>query len=102
MMLQSEASALTELIDAITVRNKNKVTSLLQQGVSPCGALDSANVTPLHFAAQSNAIEIIKLLILAGADVEAMTQPDGETAYDVARLHGHQEAMVLLKTSGAG
>ena len=89
-------SEIANLIDAINSLDMATVKRLLQGGVSPCGVLDSANVTPLHFAAQQNAIGIIRLLLSSGADRAAMTQPDGQTAFDIAKLHGHKEAMALL------
>ena len=35
--------------------------------------------------AEDNSIEIAKLLIAAGADVHAATEPDGETPIDIGR-----------------
>ena len=96
-MQDNEASGLAKLIDAINNGNVVQVKRLLQQGVVPRGGLDSANITPLHFAAQQGSVGVVKILLAAGADVTETTQPDGETAYDIARIYGHLDVMALLK-----
>ena len=96
-MWLTEMTTQTKLIDAIINKDTLAVMRLLQAGACPQKALDSANVTPLHFAAQQNAVDIIKILLKAGADLTATTLPDGQTAYDIAQLHGHQAALQLLK-----
>lgn len=54
------------------------------------------NITPLHFAVDKNSKETAKLLISAGADVNAETGW-GKTPLDYART---QEMKTLLKTHG--
>ncbi len=96
-MLLTDITTQTKLIDAIIDKDTLALLRLLQDGACPQQALDSANVTPLHFAAQQDAIDIIKILLKAGANMAATTIPDGQTAYDIAKLHGHQAAQQLLK-----
>lgn len=86
-----------QLIDAINAHDELSVKRLLNQGASPNESLDSANVTPLHYAAQHNATSIIRTLLAAGADRDLQTYPDGQTPYDIAHINQHAEAMVLLK-----
>ena len=52
-------------------------------------------MTPLHFAAQSSDISILRELLAQGADFQAKTVPDGETPLDIARMH-HQHGLVQI------
>ena len=85
------------LIKAIIHKDSSTVRELLSAGENPNQCLDSAKITPLHFAAQHNALDIIPLLITAGADIHATTVPDGQTPLDIAKLQGHQEMISLLE-----
>lgn len=86
-----------QLIDAIVNKNQTRVEELLQQGANPNQHLDHAKVTPLHHAAQANAIEIVTLLINAGADVYAQTADEHHTPLSIALLFNHLKlARILL------
>lgn len=87
-----------ELIDAIIRHDANKVQELLNQGLDPNLCLDDDKVTPLHYAAQNNAVAIALLLLRAGADLNAQTDPDHMTPLEVARLHKHQDMIDFLLT----
>lgn len=86
------------LIDAVVDNNIEKVEELLSQGADPNIYIDSAKVRPLHFAAQAGNIEIGRLLITAGADIHATTEPEDELPIDIARLHDNQGFVQLLAT----
>jgi cytochrome c len=85
-----------DLIAAIKKNSKKLVKTLLEQGCDPNYYEDSAQVTPLHFAAQVNALEVISLLVTAGANLESKTQ-DGYTPLDIAKMHGNSEVVQLLQ-----
>lgn len=85
-----------QLIDAIIIGDQPQVIALLGQKTDPNATLDCASVTPLHFAAQNNRVDIAKLLIQAGAKTDAQTEPDGETPLDIAKIHEHQRMISLL------
>jgi ankyrin repeat protein len=84
------------LIDAVIANEVEIVNKILNQGFDPNQALDAARVTPLHFAAQNGSLEVIPLLVEAGADICACTQPDGQTPLDVALLHKHESVAQIL------
>ncbi len=83
------------LIEAVIHNDVTNVRKLLENGADPNACQDRANVTPLHFAAQHNATDVVSLLITAGAKLHAITFPDQQTPLDIAKLH-HHEAMVKL------
>ena len=85
-----------DIIDAILTGDIVLVKRLLQQGIELNKGYED-NITPLHYAAQNNAIEIIPLLLDAGANVDSKTK-DGKTGIDLATLHEHNEAVKLLRT----
>lgn len=56
--------------------------------------------TPLHCAAYSGNIELVKYLISKGAIVDAGAK-FGETPLNSAREHGHEEVVAYLVSMGA-
>jgi ankyrin repeat protein len=69
--------------------------TMLGNGGDP-NAPQGDGVTPLHAAAAAGSTEILRLLVLDGARVEART-PQGETALDLARRTGRQAAAEMLR-----
>ncbi len=84
------------LIDAILNEDPEQVKQLLAEGADPNASQDRAKITPLHFAAQRNALNIVPLLIEAGAHLNAQTYPEGDTPIQIAQLHGHINMVNLL------
>jgi len=67
---------------------------------SDVNAQDQTQGTPLHYAVYfSGDVEIVKLLIAKGADINAKN-PRGQTAFEVARQKGQTELLDLLKLDG--
>lgn len=91
-----ENKAVEQLIDAIIENDPVRVNQLLNSGCDPNACLDVARVSPLHFAAQNGSLEVIPLLVEAGADICACTQPEGQTPLDVALLHKHEPVVQIL------
>lgn len=91
-----------DLIDAIISNDAQKVRELLEKGIDPNQTDDWAMVTPLHYAAFNDRLEIAKLLIAAGAEVNARDRIDNETPLDVAKTQGHKEMIKLLIHSCEG
>jgi len=98
--VENKKTLSTRLIEAVVGNNVKEVSELLNRGADPNVALDTAHVTPLHHAAQNNALEVVPLLVEAGAALEAQTEPDGYTAMEVAFIHGnHRLAQALIAYS---
>ncbi|MCH9644654.1 MAG: ankyrin repeat domain-containing protein [Gammaproteobacteria bacterium] len=95
-MRQCHKILANDLIEAVIHNDSYLVNDLLHQGVDPNYSLDSAGVTPLHYAAQNNSLEVIPLLVQAGARVDAQTQPDGLTPMDIAAVHDHFRVIQVL------
>ncbi len=84
-----------DLINAVLNNDIFQVKLLLENDTDPNQTDDDASVTPLHYAAQSNTLEIAKLLIAAGANCLAETD-DRQTPIQIAKLYGHLEMIKLL------
>ncbi len=90
------------LFDAIKGKDKNEVSRILSRGavdINPPSELYSVN-KPLAYASAYGNLEIVKVLIEAGADI------NGQVAYgDVALIkageHGNQEIIEYLIEVGA-
>ena len=57
--------------------------------------------TPLHLAVFLKQYKIVKMLLEAGADIEAPVCPDGSTPLMLAALYGDAEMVRLLLNKGA-
>lgn len=81
-------------------RNAPITVFLLEKG-APVNARDEVfHETPLHWAARANRVEVVKLLLAHGADVEAKTKK-GDTALSIALRHRMKRITVILKAAGA-
>ena|SRR5689334_11338047 len=75
--------------------------ALIDAGAEPGAvSVNEMRVQPLHSAAASRNVEICRLLIAAGADVNAK-QRDGFTPLHAAAQHGDVELVELLLSAGA-
>jgi uncharacterized protein len=87
--------SIEHLIEA-TIRNDVKeVYKLLKAGVNPNDYEDEAELRPIHFAALYNALDVVSLLVGAGADIHVENLA-GETALNIAQQHNHKEMAFLL------
>ena len=87
--------------------NVNLVRVALDHGAD-VNAVDGRGRTPLMYAAISDflPLDVVKLLIERGADVNAKSQhkdsgDSGRTALDLAKLHGNTPMVELLIKAGA-
>ena len=95
-MQDIDQSQIGELINAVMNHDSTRVNKLLNSGVDPNSSIDSNKITALHFAAQINALTIVPLLMQAGACLEAITHPEGQTALEIACTHKHSKMIELL------
>ena len=95
--LESGAPTMNTIIEAVIDNDARIVQQLLDKGADPNLSLDVARITPLHFAAQNNALDVIPVLIMAGANLHARINPEGMIPLDVAKLHKHTEMVKLLE-----
>lgn len=86
----------SDLIKAVVMNNPKSVNTILHSGVNPNGTLDADEISPLHYAAQNDAYLVIPLLVEAGANVHAETEPDGYTPLDIALLHENYKSTQIL------
>ena len=77
-----------------------EVTSLLQKALNPNGKGADPRPPPMYVAAERGNLEVVGLLLEAGADQNAARQ-DGKTAVMAAAQHGHFEVVRLLLEAGA-
>jgi ankyrin repeat protein len=84
-----------DLFEAVLENNVVKVMGLLERGVDPNQLDLDQHYNALHYAVQSNAIDVVMLLVTAGADMEAITE-DNLTVFDIAREYQDKEMMRLL------
>jgi len=77
------------------------VAVLLGRGAVPgLGARNTSRVTPLHSAVAGRNLEVVRLLLMHGADANARQQ-GGWTALHAAAMHGDVEIARLLLARGA-
>lgn len=92
-------------IEAIRENDTVRVASYLLAGVDPNFVEDGDGITPLHHAAQFDHPEVVEMLIIAGADIFALTTYEQYTPIEiacinenwtVAALLGHQQQYLYL------
>lgn len=90
----------TKLVEAIEARKIDDVRKLLYAGANPNGREEHfGNASPLFFAVENGDLEVVKLLLKFGADVNLIA--DGDTP--ISRLNGRfgNEILKLLIAYGA-
>jgi ankyrin repeat protein len=105
--MQARHAAGLELIYAVEKNNPTMVNALIQQGalleLEREGEGEwlppSCSLTPLQTAIKNESMEIIKLLLLAGANPDTQNRR-GKTALMVAAIHCQLESMRLLLNPG--
>jgi ankyrin repeat protein len=97
-MTIDEAKLDEHLLVASEKGDVEAVKDLLQQGANP-NALGSDGKRPLHRAAASNRLEVIAILLDAGADIESPA--GGRTPLMEAIMRGAVEAVAVLLDKGA-
>lgn len=95
-----EASDRASLVIAAKDGNLSMAQGLLEKGVSP-DVRDSDGVPALMWASEGGHIEIVRLLLDRGADVNAKRTKDGTTILMETAEEGHTDVVNLLLDRGA-
>ncbi|WP_338872034.1 ankyrin repeat domain-containing protein [Myxococcus stipitatus] len=85
------------LFDAVLAQDAASLKSQLDAGADP-NPFDDEGQTPLMVAARAGDVELMGLLLDAGAD-SSLTNAVGESAIILAAAHHHEEAVRLLAGS---
>lgn len=96
------------LIDAVKDNKIEKVKQLLESGAD-VNQKNRFGMTPLYYASRNGYLEIVKLLLPAGANVNTATTDanyrelttDNVTSLQMASLNNHLEIVKLLLAAGA-
>jgi ankyrin repeat protein len=88
------------LADAVRNDDATQMRELLAAGVDPDG-YDAAGNAPLHIAALQNNLQLIEILLDAGADIDRPRTGAGDTPLLEAVQHHRDDASLLLLARGA-
>lgn len=86
---------ISDLIEAVMIRDINKINLCIQGGVDVNGYEDMAKLTPLHVAVNYSNYECVDLLLKNGANPFAKTD-EGETPLDFIKCYSQCEIIRLL------
>ena len=90
----------TRLSEAAMQGDRDQVRALLQQKVD-VDAPQGDGTTALHWAAFKSDVEMVKMLIAAGANARAITREEGLTPLFMACTNGNAQIVDLLLRAGA-
>lgn len=91
----------SSLIAAVIADDVEQVQTLLEGGALANCCEDSAELRPLHFAALYDSPKVVPLLVMAGADITALTDCD-DTALSIADRHDHKLVVASLNQFSSG
>jgi ankyrin repeat protein len=96
----AHAATTAAVADAAMSGDRESVRALLKQG-GDVNAAQGDGMTALHWAASGNDVELIDMLIHAGANLRAATRINGYTPLFFAARSGHAAAVKTLLAGGA-
>jgi uncharacterized protein len=88
------------LIEAVKSGNREAVRALLKQPSSAFKGVEGDGTTALHWAVRADDLEMVRLLLAAGADVKAATR-EGVTPLSLAAVNGSVRMTEVLLEAGA-
>ena len=87
------------LATAIRWGNRDILTALLENGANPNRVFIESGLTPLHWAAKCQSMEMVKLLLDYGANKRAVTTWN-RTAYEIAQKRNNKSLVSILEYEG--
>lgn len=99
LAMETDENNTALLLCATTEGNVDTAKKALEQGADPNG--DSQVYSPLYLAAFNGHVEIVKLLIAKGADIDWATEGTKKSPLYAAAVHGHMECALELLRAGA-
>jgi ankyrin repeat protein len=90
----------TPLIDAVKAGNRDAVRALLKQPAAALKPVEGDGATALHYAVRADDLELVRLLLAAGASVGAATR-EGITPLALAAINGSSRLTEILLEAGA-
>jgi uncharacterized protein len=101
VMAQTSTSALNEwLWEAARAGDAARVASLVDQGAD-VNARARYDMTALHFAADKGQLEVVRLLVARGANVNAQDTFYRTRSLDWALSNGHRTVAIFLLEQGS-
>ncbi|MCC7415707.1 MAG: ankyrin repeat domain-containing protein [Acidobacteria bacterium] len=97
---RSRNSTVNTPLHAALAGDRTMVAALLIGAGADVNAADAGGWRPIHQAAHSGSVDLLKQLIAQGADLDA-ENGDGKTAYALAQERNHREAAALLRRHAA-
>ena len=85
---------LPELVYSASLGDLERVAQLLSQGVDP-NQIDDEGYSALQAAAENDSLDVVKLLIGKGADINYKSQ---YTALELAKMAGNTEVSEYLQS----
>src|SRR6185436_4448885 len=95
-----EAATPTPLIDAVKAGNRDAVRTLLKQPAAALKPVEGDGTTALHWAVRADDVDMVRLLLSAGADASAATR-EGITPLSLAAVNGSARVTSVLLEAGA-
>ena len=95
-----DAATPTPLIDAVKAGNRDAVRTLLKQPAAALKPVEGDGTTALHWAVRADDVEMVRLLLSAGADASAATR-EGITPLSLAAVNGSTQVTSVLIEAGA-
>ncbi len=100
LLLITTITQAQEIFDAVKSNDLAKVKALIEKDVSLTNVKDDINNTPLHYAAESGYLALVKLLVSKGADIKS-TNNQLNSPLNMAILNGKDEVSEYLIEHGS-
>ena len=97
-VLVERGGASSEIFEAVYLNDLDSIESLLSHDLALVDSRDEAHMTPLHRAAENGQLEVVELLLVHGANVNA-NNADNHTP--LRRTYHHKEVADVLLRHGA-